>query len=331
MTATRAEIPTPVVDDERITETYEELKGMQVELDPNPIDFGPRRFNNRIAQVRSMLNRVEQLSLQASEDLHYFKRIINAKKGLYELEKRELMVKDPTCRVGRSQGEREALADVRLRSMIEEIQALEASAHDLETVMISIRSKRTDLKDVQGRMRDQMKLIEHDISMGARWGNREPMVVGAAVSASTNDLDDMLADVDKGLGWDGDKAPEPIVGLEDVSEEDEEDEEEAPAPPVVEKPAPAKPKAAKAKTPPREPVIILIPPVASVEEKDDVSDVLEAAFSGRGDVPQFGDGSLAATTDVDSFLSDLDDAKPARIEVSSNDGIDDLIASLAND
>src|SRR5689334_3658687 len=129
MTATRAEIPIPVVDDERIQETYEELKGMQVELDPNPIEFGPRRFNNRIAQVRSMLNRVEQLSLQASEDLHYFKRIINAKKGLYDLEKRELMVKDPTCRVGRSQGEREALADVRLRSMIEDIQTLEASAH----------------------------------------------------------------------------------------------------------------------------------------------------------------------------------------------------------
>ncbi len=326
MTATRAEIPIPVVDDERIQETYEELKGMQVELDPNPIEFGPRRFNNRIAQVRSMLNRVEQLFLQASEDLHYFKRIINAKKGLYDLEKRELMVKDPSCRVGRSQGEREALADVRLRSMIEEIQLLEASAHDLETVMSSIKSKRTDLKDVQGRMRDQMKMVEHDISMGARWGNREPAVAMQVVGGSTDELDGMLADVDKSLGWSGDTAPEPIVGLEDVSEEEEEDDdEEAPAPPIVKPKAATKPK-------PRAPelVIVLVSPSQS-EGKDDVSDVLEAAFSGRREGPQFGDGALVATADIDTFLSDLDDLKPARVEISPSDGIDDLIASLAND
>jgi hypothetical protein len=334
------DFPVPIVDDERIQETYTELKSMQVVLDGNPIDYGPKRFNNRIAKVRAMLNRVEQLSLQASEDLHYFKRIINAKKGLYELEKRELMVKDPACRVGRSQGEREALADVRLRGEIEEIQGFESSVYDLETLMLSIKSKRTDLKDAQGRMRDQMKLIEHDISMGARWGNRE---TSSVAPGATSDLDSMLDGVDDALGWKGDDvAPgETEDGLLPLSEDEEEEDEEAEVaapvlPPVpVAKAAPKRP-AAAAKPKVSEPVelepVIEIEPSRADEPADDFADPLEAAFAGKAPTTQFGDGELSQMSDVDTFLTDLDplgESSPAN--VSPSDGIDDLIASLVND
>jgi hypothetical protein len=332
---TTVELQVPLVDDERIQDTYTELKGMQVQLDPNPIEYGPRRFNNRIAQVRAMLNRVEQLSLQASEDLHYFKRIINAKKSLYELEKRELMVKDPTCRVGRSQGEREAIADVRLRSQIESIQELEAAAHDLETIMLSIRSKRTDLKDAQSRMRDQMKLIEHDISMGARWGNRDVVSPNAVASGSTDDLDNMLDNVDAALGWSGeDVPPEPIVGLGTVEEEEEEDEEEAL---VVATPAPKPLKSSPRATPRLEPVLVLVPTALAVPDaiEEEMGDPLEAAFTGSGTSKQFGDGELATMSDVNSFFSSgaemIVDAVLVDSGISPNDGIDDLIASLVND
>ena len=149
----------PVVDPERIARTYSELKKMEIRLDPNPIEYGPKRFNHRIAKTRAMLTRLEQIFLQTSEDLHYFKRRISAKTALYELDKRDLMINDPKCRVGRSQGEREALADVQLRPEIESLQTLILAAQDLESLMVVIKSKRTDLKDIQGRMREQMKLI----------------------------------------------------------------------------------------------------------------------------------------------------------------------------
>lgn len=183
----------PIVDSDRIEQVYEELRGLEVTLDPNPIDFGPRRFNAKIAKVRSMLNRVEQLFLQTSEDLHLFKRVINAKRGLYELEKRELLVRDPKCRMGRSQGEREAYADVQLRDSIEDLQRLERCVFDLETVLGSIKSRRVDLKDAQARMRDQLKMIEHDLHMGARWGGSS----NNFSCVSGEGLDDLLAKVDK--------------------------------------------------------------------------------------------------------------------------------------
>jgi hypothetical protein len=326
MTA-RVEMSVPLVDDERIQDTYEELKGMQLELDPDPIEYGPRRFNTRIAAVRSMLNRVEQLSLQASEDLHYFKRIINAKKGIYELEKRELMVKDPTCRVGRSQGEREALADVRLRAQIEEIQELEASAHDLETLMLSIRSKRTDLKDGQSRMRDQMKMIEHDISMGARWGNRDAPSLSAVAGSAGEDLDTLLAKVDTTLGWEGDEPRKLLSGSEDLAEEEEEEEDEKPS---VTKPSVTKPSVTK----PSASILVLEGPVGSEvaeQGEDDVPRRLEAAF-GEGRGAQFGDDALTAMAEVDSLLDEIGTLPSTPVEsFSPNNSIDDLIASLVSD
>ena len=220
--STVADPRNPTVDLDRISEVYAELKTMSIQLDPNPIDLGPRRFNNRIAQVRAMLTRVDQVFLQLSEDLHYYKRKINAKKTMYELEKRDLMVNDPKCRVGRHQGEREALADVQLRPQIEELRDLELASVDLETLITVVHAKRTDLKDIQSRMRDQMRLIEHDIGMGARWGDRAP---GQNVSTDADGLDALISDVDSRLGWKSDderQAPEPVELDEDEVAETEE-------------------------------------------------------------------------------------------------------------
>jgi hypothetical protein len=312
----------PVVDLDRISETYAELKTMSIHLDPNPIDLGPRRFNNRIAQVRAMLTRVDQIFLQISEDLHYYKRKINARKTIYELEKRDLMVNDPKCRVGRHQGEREALADVQLRSMIEELRDLELASVDLETLITVVASKRTDLKDIQSRMRDQMRLIEHDIGMGARWGDRTP---GQNVSTEADDLDALISDVDSKLGWKSDderETPDPV----EVEEEETAEVVTAPAEPV------------------EEPVLEFDPNDEMGEGEggeislpstllDEVSETPPDSAAPEGeDLPN----ASSSEEEVDDFLSSISASTEAPVRARKKaemmlDGIDDLIASLAND
>lgn len=338
----------PEVDLDRIRSTYSELKKMQVHLDPNPIEYGPKRFNNRIARVRAMLNRVDQIFLQTSEDLHYFQRVINAKKTFYELEKRELMVNDPRCRVGRSQQEREALADVQLRSLIEEIVGLEQAAHDLETVMVSIKSKRSDLKDAQTRMRDQMKLIEHDISMGARWGSNASLTPEASAA---NELEDVLAVMDNDMGVSDEEDEEEEEEGEEAEGEEAVEEEETP--PEPNPPKKAKPKQAKTKTKPE----------PEPEEGDSLLDFLDQSSEGSShttneepvlvfgekdnpspeEIDILGNAEAKSLPDADhtqeaadTFLEELDpDAEDsADGEVSSTEdalGIDDLIASFADD
>ena len=330
----------PVVDLERIGNTYAELKKMEIRLDPNPIEYGPKRFNNRIAQVRTMLTRLEQLFLQTSEDLHYFKRQISKRHALYELEKRDLMINDPKCRVGRSQGEREALADVQLRSEIEQIQKLQIAANDLEALMTVIKSKRTDLKDIQGRMRDQMKLIEHDLGMGARWGSNAPP---STASQSVSEIDDLLAGVDSASGIKDDGTGTPIEDEEDGDEEDGDEEEDSEDSDGEEEEEETEGETeeedllsfveAEDPTPHAEdPVLIFgeneeepaAPPADDIEKLIPDEDA-------EGTLPE----EHSAQEDADSFLDALDavdtDEPDTSSEEEATQGIDDLIASLADD
>lgn len=294
-----SEVEAPIVDQERLASVYHELKGMVIKLDANPIMFGPTRFNNRIAQVRSMLSRVEQIFLQVSEDLHWYKRRTRGLSTLYELEKREKMINDPKCRMGRSQGEREALADIQLRKEIEEIQELSAKAEDLEILMVAIKSKRSDLKDIQGRMRDQMKMIDQDLGMGARWGKKEATSHASDFSDSDH-IDSLLSAVDADMGV--------------TEEEDEEDEEEE-----------------------TEEVVVLEPhdPSPVVEEQELFSgperEEPEVLLPHEGAEGNFEDDPHASG-DIDAFLDALDPTQSEVVvaELPDEGSIEDLISSLAD-
>lgn len=314
----------PVVDMDRIRSIFAELKKMQVKLDPNPIEYGPKRFNNRIAQVRALLNRVEQIFLQTAEDLHIFKRLINAKRTLYEFDKRELMINDPKCRVGRSQGEREALADIQLRDQLEELATLELAAHDLETVMISIKSKRTDLKDAQGRMRDQLKMIEHDLGMGARWGNNAPP---SSAAQSVNEIHSLLDQMDAESGVSDDEDDE------DEAEEEETEDEETEEEPVIVEDAHHDP----APHVDPEPVLTFGEEPEEEEAAADDSEELIPTEDAEGSFPET--DSEEPDAEVDDFLDSLgalgDDEEEDKTAESAAEseapGIDDLIASFSDD
>lgn len=312
------------MDLDRISETYAELKTMYVQLDPNPIELGPKRFNNRIAQVRALLTRVDQIFLQISEDLHYYKRKINNKRTIYELEKRDLMINDPKCRVGRAQPEREALADVQLRSQIEELRELEIASIDLETLLTVVNAKRTDLKDIQSRMRDQMRLIEHDLGMGARWGDRRH-----DVSVDADGLDRMIQATDSKLGWTSDEERESTETAEEDADEDEVEADVSVA---------SEPKDTPESDPQEEPVLEFSPEEEEEGEEISLSTVLldeepgDAPSAKGEDLPE----ATSSDSEVDDFLSSINDTlapPPAgRKKVESVvDGIDDLIASLTND
>lgn len=199
--------PLPLVDQDRVNAVYEELKTMQVELDPNPIEFGPRRFNTKIAQVRAQLDRVESLFLQVSQDLHTYKRKFNETNSIYELCKNELMLNSLEVRQERSQKEREAKADTKLRKFLDRMRELELKVYDLEQLMVVIKAKRTDLKDKQGRMRDQMKMIDQDISLGSRWGSKTPPAAVASTAPDT-DISSMLTQIDQDNGYSDDEDEE---------------------------------------------------------------------------------------------------------------------------
>jgi seryl-tRNA synthetase len=85
-----------------------------------------------------------------------------------------LIAEDPHVRSGRSQAEREAFAQSRLSELTSEMDDLKLNVNDLDELIKVIKAKRSDLKDLQGRLKDQLKLCQEQIGLGQRWGSKKP-------------------------------------------------------------------------------------------------------------------------------------------------------------
>jgi len=161
-----------MITQEYIDRIYGQLTKMDVQLDADPIEFGPSRLNKKVSEVRGHLSSTEKVFMEVSHNLQKIKRSLLVKQTEYNLEQTQLIANDPHVRSGRSQKEREALASTRLVHIQTKINDLTLSTHDLEDLITVIKAKRADLKDLQGRLRDQLKLCLEQIALGQRWGTK---------------------------------------------------------------------------------------------------------------------------------------------------------------
>lgn len=162
--------PFPVVDETYAQRIFAALTTMEVSLDADPIAHGPKRMNAKIAVCRNHLDRCQQIFLQTSNDLHVLNRALRVAKVEFDLRMQDMLTNDPETRAGRSVRDREAIATMKLRDEREAMATIESSISDLDAVMVVVKAKRDDLKDILGRIRDQLKLCQEEIGLGSRWG-----------------------------------------------------------------------------------------------------------------------------------------------------------------
>jgi hypothetical protein len=187
----------PSTDPARFDAIYADLSTMHVELDADPLALGPKRLNMKIAECRAMLSRCERIFLDVSQDLHWYKREHRRAQADFKLEVQGLLANDPEVRAGRNVADREAIAATKLRSSREEIDKLVFAVEDLEAVLTVVRTKRADLKDISSRLRDQLKICQEEINLGARWGIRSASspARGAIPDPAASGVDELLDSV----------------------------------------------------------------------------------------------------------------------------------------
>lgn len=173
-----------------IEDVFTTLEAMTVELDDDPLEYGPRRLAHKVAETRTHLTRCEQVSLQISRLLQQYKRGHRAAQLEFDLKLQHMLANDPEVRAGRNVADRNAIATVKLNEQREAMSHMEVVIQDLEVVMTSIKSKRADLRDVQGRLRDQMRLCQEEVGLGGKWGSK---VAGSGPSLSNAPLIDTKA------------------------------------------------------------------------------------------------------------------------------------------
>ena len=156
---------------------YDALRVMDVPLDPDPIQYGPKRLNAKVAGSRAKLSKCESIFLDLSQELSRVRRESRLAEADFSLQMKHLLANDPEVRAGRNLKDREAIATMKLEVEHRNINGLTLFIEEVEACLTVIKAKRSDLKDIQGRLRDQIKLIQEEINLGTKWGNLEAQAV----------------------------------------------------------------------------------------------------------------------------------------------------------
>ena len=217
----------PTVDQKVVDYIFQSLGSMEVELDENPLEFGPRRLNFKVAEVRRMLTDMESLYLQISGYIQKYKSAHRAANAALEMSKKHLMANDPEVRAGRNLATQDALASVKLREDVERVSRMASVLEDLDAMMTVLKSKRADLKDIQTRIKDQINLCREEIALGGKWGSKPPPGtvapdLNAKPKVDTRTLRD-LQNIFSGVSSGGEDLVPSQEVLEDSQEEEGED------------------------------------------------------------------------------------------------------------
>jgi len=187
------------LEEHREDEIYERLADIQVELDEDPLVFGPKSLQDKVYQARKGLDIVEQIFLGASKRHFAAAQDFRAKTVAFELSKKYLFATDTDVRAGRSQSDRDALASIKLREEVTELHLAEAILQELEAILLVIKAKRSDIKNTQSSIREQMRLCYARIDGGETWGSAVKgamKITPGRVIAEDVDVHNLIAQVE---------------------------------------------------------------------------------------------------------------------------------------
>lgn len=161
------------IPEERINVIFDRIGEMNIELDDDPIERGPKFLNNMVALCRNYTNEVQKFARECQMHIRQLEHELRVTKADYELQFNDLMAYDPEICALRthSKADREAVANTRLKEEQETINSLELALNDLGHVNTVITSKIHELRDVNRDIRLQMQLIQAEIKTGSFWGN----------------------------------------------------------------------------------------------------------------------------------------------------------------
>lgn len=211
----------PPIEKAFVDRVFGDLSLMEIQLDVDPLQHGPKHLSGKVAGARGMLTRCERIYMQVAHMLQQYRASTRAAQLDFDLGVQHLLTNDPEVRAGRNVRDRDAIATMKMHEEHKVLSVLSAGVMDLEAVMAAIKAKRADLKDIQGRLRDQIKLCNEEIGLGSRWGSKP------APGQRTPNLDDAprvdvtTVDALRDLFQGGDvelQAPEPEEEEESLSE-----------------------------------------------------------------------------------------------------------------
>lgn len=225
-----ADTSKPLVDPSYVSEVFDELSTMVVDLDEDPLEYSPARLNEKIKRCRDHLGIIETRALEASRKLLKIKEEYRRAFKLYEIEERKLLNKDPEVRAGRSFDDRRAIARGKLETEVDELTWLEQGIEDMEAVIQALKHKQAGLKNTQAQIKEQRNLCNEGLTLGRTWlhkDKKDPKLVpkqGRSVSAVAAETEDLIESM--GATADAQNDEDTEAEVDDDEDEDTEAQDE---------------------------------------------------------------------------------------------------------
>jgi hypothetical protein len=150
---------------------FEEVSKLTLNLDDNPLQWGPKRLNEKVSKSRNISNALADFIVELVQRISHQKNKLLNLTSLFKAERSHLLSNDPIIKAGRSAGEREALVAVRLKDQVEEIEQAESELEQLEAVMGVVKMKKADIRNLRQDLKDQVTLVLSEIKLGSKWGD----------------------------------------------------------------------------------------------------------------------------------------------------------------
>jgi len=153
---------------------YSKLAGLSLDLDTDPLAHGPGRLTTKTADARNYLSVVTQMNIEVSNALRGAKRQLIYEEGILELKIKEMIINDSKAKAFATAKEREYYCQLQNKEDFEKLSRLKEYVHNLEFLMEAVKLKITDLKDLQVRIQNQVRLCQDEIAIGNKWGSNKP-------------------------------------------------------------------------------------------------------------------------------------------------------------
>lgn len=153
------EVPDYIVESQ-VDRVFRFLDSVGVRLEKDPTVMGPSYVHEKLKECRDYSLEIEGLLVRFYDVERKIKNSLSGYKESYKAEKSELMALDDWVGKGKSSSDREARADMRLKSVVAAISDLREQLVNVQYVLKAIELKKEGLNRTNNDIKKQVSLME---------------------------------------------------------------------------------------------------------------------------------------------------------------------------
>lgn len=187
----------PYFDIAVVEHLFSLLAQMEIELDDDPLLYGPKRLNQKIAEAQKLRMACANLDMKVSRFLSRLSRQLHATELEFDIRKRELMAADPEVRAQRNLSMQESTAIMKLVDDFRDLFYLQEAVREMNDVLKVIKFRHSVITDAQKRIKEQQRMCEREIDLGSYWGSRHPKAKKLKFAPISGGIDDLVEEAEK--------------------------------------------------------------------------------------------------------------------------------------